>query len=147
MDAKEKAVLDEDQDKMMRQGYPKQTRWRWVNANANTPLTKLIFHRLAEKHLVECVEKNTWQQWLEMGVLSMTLTTYTAPTGLMVTDLWVRNCWRLMPMPIIVMNMFALWWALLPDLFWTLDMPEAVLAMVAAQNRIVWCTTTCRWLY
>jgi hypothetical protein len=26
MDAKEKAVLDEDQDKMMRQGYPKQTR-------------------------------------------------------------------------------------------------------------------------
>ena len=45
-----------------------------------------MFRSLAEKNLVKCVEETARQQWLEMGVLSVTFTAYTAPDGLLVVD-------------------------------------------------------------
>jgi len=35
MTAEEKTILETKQDKMMQEGYPKQTKQRYVNANAN----------------------------------------------------------------------------------------------------------------
>jgi len=36
MTAEEKAILETEQDKMMQEGYSKQTKQRYVNANANS---------------------------------------------------------------------------------------------------------------
>ena len=46
----------------------------------------LMFHSVAEKNLVKHVEETAQQQWLEMGVLSVTFTAYIAPDGLTVVD-------------------------------------------------------------
>ena len=35
MTAEEKAILETEQDKMMQEGYPEQTKQRYVNANAD----------------------------------------------------------------------------------------------------------------
>jgi len=35
MTAEEKAILETEQDKMMQEGYPEQTKWRYVNADAD----------------------------------------------------------------------------------------------------------------
>ena len=46
-----------------------------------------MFPSLAEKNLCKRVEESARQQWLEMGVVSVTLTAYTAPDGLLVVDM------------------------------------------------------------
>jgi hypothetical protein len=87
MTAEEKAVLEAEQEKMEREGYPEKTKRMYVNPWPRPlPMMLLMFYSLAEKNLVKCVEETARQQWLEMGVLSVTFTAYTAPDGLMVVD-------------------------------------------------------------
>ena len=87
MTAEEKAVLEAEQEKMEREGYPEKTKQMYVNPWLQPlPMMLLMFYSLAEKNLVKCVEETARQQWLEMGVLSVTFTAYTAPDGLMVVD-------------------------------------------------------------
>lgn len=93
MTAEEKAVLEAEQEKMEREGYPEKTKRMYVNPwpwpfpwPRPLPMMLLMFYSLAEKNLVKCVEETARQQWLEMGVLSVTFTAYTAPDGLMVVD-------------------------------------------------------------
>jgi len=85
MTAEEKAVLEAEQEKMERDGYPEKTKRMYVNPWP-LPMMLLMLYSLAEKNLVKCVEETARQQWLEMGVLSVTFTAYTAPDGLMVVD-------------------------------------------------------------
>jgi hypothetical protein len=89
MTAQEKAMLETEQDKMMREGYPEVTKRRYVNAIADADAAdadSLTFHSLAEKNLCKRVQESARQYWLEMGALSVTFTAYTAPNGLMVVD-------------------------------------------------------------
>ena len=82
-------MLETKQDKMMREGYPKETKQRYVNAIADADAADAdspTFYSLAEKNLCKCVQESAWQHWLEMGVLSMTFTAYTVPNSLMVVD-------------------------------------------------------------
>ena len=82
-------MLETEQDKMMREGYPEETKRRYVNAIADANAANaesLTFHSLAEKNLCKRVQESARQYWLEMGVLSVTFTAYTAPNGLMVVD-------------------------------------------------------------
>jgi hypothetical protein len=51
----------------------------------------LTIRSLAEKNLFKHVQESARQQWLEMGVLSVTFTAYTAPNGLMVVDASVAD--------------------------------------------------------
>ena len=71
-------------------GYPEETKQRYVNAIANADVADAnspTFHSLAEKNLSKHVQESAQQHWLEMGVLSMTFTAYTAPNGLMVVNM------------------------------------------------------------
>jgi hypothetical protein len=92
LNAEEKAVLENEQEKMEGEGYSEKTKRRHVNpvpvpVLLLPPLMMLLmFRSLAEKNLVKRVEETAQQQWLEMGVLSVTFTAYTAPDGLMVVD-------------------------------------------------------------
>jgi hypothetical protein len=85
LNAEEKAVLENERGKMEGEGYPEKTKRRYVNP-LPLPMMLLMFRRLAEKNLVKRVEETARQQWLEMGVLSVTFTAYTAPDGLLVVD-------------------------------------------------------------
>jgi hypothetical protein len=93
LNAEEKAVLENEQEKMEGEGYPEKTKRRYVNPlplplplPVPVPMMLLMSRSLAEKNLVKRVEETARQQWLEMGVLSVTFTAYTAPDGLMVVD-------------------------------------------------------------
>ena len=46
----------------------------------------MLYDRLAEKNSRKRVEETAREHWLEMGMLSVTFTAYTAPDGLMVVD-------------------------------------------------------------
>ena len=49
-------------------------------------LMPMLYDRLAEKYSCKRVEETAREHWLEMGMLSVTFTAYTAPDGLMVID-------------------------------------------------------------
>ena len=87
----ERAVLHTEKEKMMMQGYSEQKKRRYVKADADADADAEsaigpMFHSLAEKYLCKRVEETARQQWLEMGVVSVTLTAYTDPSGLLVID-------------------------------------------------------------
>ena len=59
-------MLETEQDKMMGEGYPEETKRRYVNAIADADAANadsLTFHSLAEKNLCKRVQESAWQYW------------------------------------------------------------------------------------
>lgn len=87
MNAEQKAELATEVERIRNEGYPDEVKRRYVAPDrARRRRRVLIEFRLAEKYTGRRVQASAREQWLELGVMSVTLTAYYTREGQLVVD-------------------------------------------------------------